>query len=67
MTFKVGKLDLAVRIEQVQKVVNLPTIHESGINPAGLALIGSREITVVDLYPSCSRQRRFKLLLTMFI
>lgn len=49
VAFEVGKLNLAVRIDQVQKVVNLPTVYGSGLNPIGLARVGDREITVVDL------------------
>ncbi len=49
VAFEVGKLNLAVRIDQVQKVVNLPTVHGSGLNPVGLARVGDEEITVVDL------------------
>ncbi|MFM7424144.1 MAG: chemotaxis protein CheW [Elainella sp.] len=50
ITFEIGKLSLAVRIEQVHKVVNLPTVHGSGLNPVGLARVDQREITVLDLH-----------------
>lgn len=49
VAFEVGKLNLAVRIDQVQKVVNLPTVYGSGLNPVGLARVGDQEITVLDL------------------
>jgi chemotaxis signal transduction protein len=50
IAFEIGKLSLAVRIEQVHKVVNLPALHGSGLNPVGLARIDNREITVLDLH-----------------
>lgn len=50
ITFEIGKLSLAVRIEQVHKVVNLPTVHGSGLNPVGLARVDQQEITVLDLH-----------------
>lgn len=49
VAFEVGKLTLAVRIDQVEKVVNLPKLYGSGLNPIGLAQVGDREITVLDL------------------
>jgi chemotaxis signal transduction protein len=50
IAFTIGKLNLAVRIDQVQKVVNLPTVHGSGLNPVGLTQVGDQEITVINLY-----------------
>lgn len=50
IAFDVGKLSLALALEQVQKVINLPPIYSSGLNPIGVAQIGEREITVIDLH-----------------
>lgn len=49
IAFDVGKLTLAVQIEQVHKIINLPKVHGSGLNPIGLAQIDDRDITVIDL------------------
>jgi len=50
ITFDIGKLNLAVRIDQVYKVVNIPMVHSSGLNPVGLARIDNQDVTVVDLH-----------------
>jgi chemotaxis signal transduction protein len=50
ITFGIGKLNLAIRIDQVHKVVNLPTVHGSGLNPVGLAQVDNQDVTVVDLH-----------------
>jgi len=48
--FPVGKLNLALPIETVVKVVNRATIHGSGLNAVGITHIDDREITVLDLH-----------------
>ena len=50
ITIDIGKLNLAVRIDQVYKVVNIPMVHGSGLNPVGLARIDNQDVTVVDLH-----------------
>jgi chemotaxis signal transduction protein len=50
ITFNIGKLSLALQIDQVYKVINLPTVHSSGINPVGLTQVDNQEITVLDLH-----------------
>ncbi|WNZ23779.1 chemotaxis protein CheW [Leptolyngbya sp. NK1-12] len=49
VAFSVGQLTLAARIEQVDKVVNLPTVYGSGLKPVGLAQVDEHDITVIDL------------------
>lgn len=49
ITFPIGKLTFAVRIDQVQKVVKLPTIYGSGLKPIGLTRVGDQDVTVLDL------------------
>ncbi|MCU0524159.1 MAG: chemotaxis protein CheW [Elainella sp. Prado103] len=49
ITFEIGKLRFAVRIDQVQKVVNLPKVYGSGLRPIGLTQVGDQEVTVLDL------------------
>lgn len=50
ITFGIGKLNLAIRIDQVAKVVNIPAVHGSGLNAVGLAQVDNQEVTVVDLH-----------------
>jgi chemotaxis signal transduction protein len=50
ITFDIGKLNLAIRIDQVYKVVNIPAVHGSGLNPVGLARVDNQDVTVVDLH-----------------
>ncbi len=50
ITFGVGKLNLALRIDQVYKVVNIPAVHGSGLNPVGLSRVDNQDVTVVDLH-----------------
>lgn len=60
VAFNVGKLSLAVRIDQVQKVVNLPTVLGSGLNPVGLTQVGNQEITVMNLHQRLFRAEAFQ-------
>jgi purine-binding chemotaxis protein CheW len=50
VTFPMGKLHLALHIDYVTKIINYTPIYGSGLNHLGLAHIGDREITVVDLH-----------------
>jgi purine-binding chemotaxis protein CheW len=50
LTFKLGNLYLALPVEYVQKVVNYTTVYSSGLNETGIARVGDREITVIDLH-----------------
>lgn len=47
--FRVGTLNLGLRIESVYKVLNQTQVHGSGINSVGIAHMGDRELIVVDL------------------
>lgn len=47
--FKTGNVNLALRIETVYKVLNQAPVYGSGNNKVGIAHIGDREVTVVDL------------------
>lgn len=49
IVFTLGSLNLALRIESVYKVVDRTPIYSSGINEVGIAHLGDREVTVVDL------------------
>jgi len=55
LVFSIGTLHLALRVEWVYKVLNATPIHGSGINGVGIAHMGDREVTVLDL-----QQRLFK-------
>ena len=49
IVFSLGGLNLALRIESVYKVVDHTPVYSSGINYVGIAHLGDREVTVVDL------------------
>jgi chemotaxis signal transduction protein len=50
LVFSIGKLSLALPVEQVQKVTKYTPIYGSGRSYVNLTLIGEQEITIVDLY-----------------
>ena len=50
VVFGIGSLNLALHIESVQKVINYATVYSSGLNHVGVAHLGDREITVIDLH-----------------
>lgn len=50
IVFGMGSLNLALRIESIYKVLDRTPVYSSGLNPVGVAHLGDREVTVVDLY-----------------
>lgn len=50
LVFSVGKLNLALPVDIVKKVINYTPIYSSGLNHMGVAHIDDREITVIDLH-----------------
>ena len=50
LVFPIGSLNVALSIDQVQKVINYSTVMSSGLNHYGLVNIGNLEITVLDLH-----------------
>jgi chemotaxis signal transduction protein len=56
LVFEVGKLVLALPIQQVQKVVRHNPIHGSGLSYVNLSHLGDQEVTVIDLH-----QKLFKV------
>lgn len=50
VVFKMGNLNLALRIENVQRVSNETPVYSSGVNNVGIAHVGDRGVTVVDLH-----------------
>ena len=50
LSFPIGKLNAALHIDVVQKVVNFATVYGSGLNHYGIATIEGEEITVIDLH-----------------
>ena len=48
--FGMGSVNLALHISNVTKVLPQTTIHGSGLNYVGIAHLGDREVTVVDLH-----------------
>lgn len=49
LVFSIGSLNLALRVECVYKVLNATPIYGSGVNWVGIAHMGDREVTVLDL------------------
>jgi len=49
IVFALGNLSLALRIEDVYKVLGQTPVYGSGLNSVGIAHVGDREVTVVDL------------------
>ncbi len=49
IVFEIGHLRLALRIENVYKVLRQTPVYGSGLNHVGIAHLGDREVTVVDL------------------
>ncbi len=54
--FPIGKLTLALPVEQVKKVIRKNTVYSSGLTHVHLSHIGEQEVTVVDLH-----QKLFKV------
>jgi chemotaxis signal transduction protein len=57
ITFTIGSLTLALRIEQIVKIIKNPEIVSSGTNSFGVAHIGDQEITILDLQCQLFGQR----------
>ena len=49
LTFPIGKLNLAFRIDDVQKIIKYIPIESSGLSPFGVIHL-EKEIAVIDLY-----------------
>ena len=50
LVFTMGKLNLALHIERVQKVIDRVPVYSSGLNHMGIIHIEDKEVTVVDLH-----------------
>ncbi len=50
LVFQVGKLDLALKIESVQKVLRYTDMQGSGTTDVGLININNQEITAINLH-----------------
>jgi purine-binding chemotaxis protein CheW len=50
VVFKMGDVSLALHVHSVAKVTPQTTVYGSGLHGVGLAHLGDREVTVVDLY-----------------
>ncbi|MEB3336171.1 MAG: chemotaxis protein CheW [Leptolyngbyaceae bacterium] len=49
IVFGIGQLNLALRVESIYKVLKQTQVHSSGLGDIGIAHIGDREVTVLDL------------------
>ena len=56
VVFSVGKLTLALPVEQVKQVTRYTPIHGSGMSYINLTHIGKQQVTIVDLH-----QKLFKV------
>lgn len=50
VVFEMGSLKLALRIDTIYKVLNQAQVYGIGLNGLGIAHVGDREVTVVDLH-----------------
>lgn len=50
VVFGMGNLNLALRIEDVYKVIHLTHIYGGAVNGVGITHVGDREVIVVDLH-----------------
>ena len=50
LIFNIGSLNLALPVEFVVKVANYTNIYSSGLNHLGMAHVGDRDITIIDLH-----------------
>ncbi|WP_009632836.1 chemotaxis protein CheW [Synechocystis sp. PCC 7509] len=50
IVFTIGSFALALPIEIVHKVLNQIPVYGSGLNGVGVAHVGDREVTVIDLH-----------------
>jgi chemotaxis signal transduction protein len=50
VVFSVGNINVALRVESVQKVISKVSVYSTGVNYLGVADIGGEEITVIDLH-----------------
>jgi len=48
--FEIGSINMALHITNVYKVLNQTSIYGKGLNGVGIAHVGDREVTVVDLH-----------------
>ncbi len=50
VVFQVGQVNLALHIDSIAKVLPQTTVHGSRLHSVGLAHLGDRDVTVVDLH-----------------
>jgi purine-binding chemotaxis protein CheW len=50
VVFEIGSINMALHITNVYKVLNHASIYGRGLNGVGIAHVGDREVTVVDLH-----------------
>ena len=50
LVFSVGKLNLALSVTIVEKILNYTAIHSSGTTATGIVHLENRSVTVIDLY-----------------
>lgn len=48
--FRIGKLNLALRIEFVKKIIDRLPVYNSGLSHLGIAHLDGHEVTIIDLH-----------------
>lgn len=48
--FRIGKLNLALRIEFVKKIIDRLPVYNSGLSHLGIAHVDGHEVTIIDLH-----------------
>ncbi len=56
LTFALGDLHLALKVDAVQRVLRLPQIYKTPSAPLGIAMVGEAEVLVLDLYHNLFQQ-----------
>lgn len=60
LIFAVGKLNLALPVESVKKILHHTVVHSSGATAVGIAHLDDREITVIDIHRRLFRTHQLK-------
>jgi purine-binding chemotaxis protein CheW len=50
IVFEIGSINMALHITNIYKVLDRTSIYGKGLNGVGIAHVGDREVTVVDLH-----------------
>ena len=57
LVFKIGKLNLALQLNWVTRILNNLPVYSSGLSYFGIAHVDNREVTVIDLHQHLFKSR----------